>query len=489
MHSTKNAYAHAADRASPAGYRKVAPHDVRHQEREGHVQVEQLELHLEELQTAQAAAEVHVEPTAAAPTSKKPSRKPLPEHLPREVVTHLPEHDCCPDCGGALRNFGEDVAEILEFIPANFKVIRHVRPKFSCTGCERWSKRLRLRALLHAVLPDPVCLPMCWSRSMRSLAALSPVRDLLPRGCRSRSLHSRRLGGRSSALLAPLVEAVRTHVLSATRVHADDTPVPVLAPGNGRTKTGRLWTYVRDDRPQAPILPPAVWFAYSPDRSGEHPDASQELPWPSRRMLTQDFILFMKAEGSSKSLVGRTLGASSTTSTPPTRRLPPRGPSGASACSVRASKSRCAAARRSGWRPGQARARPVMEELRVWLDQTLPPLRQERYGRSNPLRARALGRAYTLSRRWHRRDQRPPPNARCASSRSEGKTICSQARTQEGNAPPPIYSLLGTAKLNGINPERYLRTGPGSGSRDHPVSRIEELLPWNIAAEDTAAPS
>src|ERR1700746_2998239 len=100
------------------------------------IQIEQLELHLEELETAQAAARVSVE-VPEAKTKSKPSRKPLPVHLPREVVTHLPEQDCCPDCGEALRNFGEDVAEILEYIPANFKGIRHVRPKFACTGCER----------------------------------------------------------------------------------------------------------------------------------------------------------------------------------------------------------------------------------------------------------------------------------------------------------------------------------------------------------------
>ena len=104
------------------------------------VQVEQFELQLEETETEQAAAEEKIEAPAAevTPGSKShPSRKPLPAHLPREVVTHLPGHDCCPDCGGALRNFGEDVAEILEYIPANFKVIRHVRPKFSCKQYER----------------------------------------------------------------------------------------------------------------------------------------------------------------------------------------------------------------------------------------------------------------------------------------------------------------------------------------------------------------
>ena len=99
------------------------------------IQLEQLELQLEETESAQAADEVSTERAAVA-TKLKPSRKPLPAHLPREVITHHPEHDCCPDCGGQLRNFGEDVAEVLEYIPANFKVIRHVRPKFACTQCE-----------------------------------------------------------------------------------------------------------------------------------------------------------------------------------------------------------------------------------------------------------------------------------------------------------------------------------------------------------------
>jgi len=104
------------------------------------IQVEQFELRLEETETEQAAVEVQIEaPTSEAKSSSKsrPSRKPLPAHLPREVITHLPGHDCCPDCGGQLRNFGEDVAEMLEYIPANFKVIRHVRPKFACKQCER----------------------------------------------------------------------------------------------------------------------------------------------------------------------------------------------------------------------------------------------------------------------------------------------------------------------------------------------------------------
>jgi hypothetical protein len=102
------------------------------------VQLEQLELELEELETAQAAAETAAEAAYPPATPKaRPQRKPLPSHLKREAITHAPEHDSCPDCGGALKQFGEDVSEQLEYVPESFKVIRHVRPKFACNQCER----------------------------------------------------------------------------------------------------------------------------------------------------------------------------------------------------------------------------------------------------------------------------------------------------------------------------------------------------------------
>jgi len=203
-------------------------------------QIEQLEFQLEDLQAASAIEEAQAVPPADRPASAKPFRRPLPEHLPREVHTHLPGHEACPDCGGRLRELGEDVAEMLEYVRACFKVIRHVRPKLSCDACDR---------IVQAPAPSrPI------DRGLAGPGLLAHVRV-----------------GATSELLAPLVEVVRDHVMSASKLHADDTPVPVLAPGNGRTKTGRLWTYVRDDRPSGDTTAPAVWFAYSPDRKGEHP--------------------------------------------------------------------------------------------------------------------------------------------------------------------------------------------------------------------------
>jgi transposase len=239
------------------------------------IQVEQFELQLEETETEQAVAEEEIEAPASEtkPGSKsRPSRKPLPAHLPREVVTHLSGQDCCPDCGGQLRNFGEDVAEILEYIPANFKVIRHVRPKFACKKCERVVEAPAPSRTIERGLAGPGLLAHVLVAKYADHCPLFRQSEIYAR--EGVELDRSTLAGwvgASSELLTPLVDALRKHVLSASKIHADDTPVPVLAPGNGKTKTGRLWTYVRDERSAGENTAPAVWFAYSPDRKGEHP--------------------------------------------------------------------------------------------------------------------------------------------------------------------------------------------------------------------------
>ena len=211
-------------------------------------------------------------PQAGSKRRSRPARKPLPEDLPREVVTHLPPHNCCPDCGGALRQFGEDVSEQLERIPATFKVIRHVRPKFACAGCERVVEAPAPARPIERGLPGPALLAHVLVSKYADHSPLYRQSEIFAR--EGVDLDRSTLAGwvgAASELLAPLVDEIRKHVLAASKIHADDTPVPVLAPGNGKTKTGRLWTYVRDDRPAGYTTAPAVWFAYSEDRKGEHP--------------------------------------------------------------------------------------------------------------------------------------------------------------------------------------------------------------------------
>jgi transposase len=237
-------------------------------------QIEQLELKLEELEAnrAELAPELPAEPAVLdrSPASRK--RRSLPDHLPREVHTHLPSEESCSDCGGALKKLGEDISEMLEYLPASFKVIRHIRPRMCCAGCDRIvqapapsrpiDRGLAGPGLLAHVLTAKFCdhLPLYRQSEIYAREGVDLDRSTLAKWV-----------GESSSLLAPLVEVLRRYVLSADKLHGDDTPVPVLAPGTGKTKTGRLWTYVRDDRPSASLDAPAVWFAYSPDRKGEHP--------------------------------------------------------------------------------------------------------------------------------------------------------------------------------------------------------------------------
>lgn len=237
------------------------------------IQLEQLELQLEEEETTQAEAEAAVERVSPAQEPKsRTERKPLPEHLRREVVTHVPDGHCCPDCGGQLRQFGEDVSEQLEYIPESFKVIRHLRPKYCCTGCDH---------IVEAAAPSRPIERGLAGPSLLAHVIVSKYADHLPL-YRQSEIYARQgveiprstlagWVGAASDLLSPLVDAIQKHVLAGGKLHADDTPIPVLSPGNGKTKTGRLWTYVRDDRPAGEETAPAVWFAYSEDRKGEHP--------------------------------------------------------------------------------------------------------------------------------------------------------------------------------------------------------------------------
>ena len=245
--------------------------------------IEQLELMLDELETEAAVGPIAGEPMAVASSAvadenesaavrkKSPGRRPLPEHLPRREIVHTP--DCtCPACGGAMRKVGEDVSEVLDYIPGRFEVIRHIRPALSCRRCE---------SMVQMPMPS---LPVERGRPSAGLLAhilVSKYCDHTPL-YRQAGIYAREgvdldravmanWVGKSVWIAAPLVEAISGHVMAATALHGDDTPVPVLAPGAGKTKTGRLWVYLRDERPYAGAAPPAVIYRYSADRKGEHP--------------------------------------------------------------------------------------------------------------------------------------------------------------------------------------------------------------------------
>src|SRR6201993_4780142 len=260
---------------------KKLRHEQFGQSSERHAVLEQLELSLAEMEedASQAETTARIAVNAAASANikvaaferRKPARRPLPEHLPRERIVY-PSPSACPCCGGILHKLGEDITETLEVIPRQWKVIQHVREKFSCRSCEAITQPpapshpiARGRAgpsLLAHILFSKYGLHLPLNRQSATYARegveleVSTLADWV---------------GAAAATLMPLVEAIRNQVFAAERIHADDTTVPVLAAG--KTRTGRLWTYVRDDRPFAGPAPPAAAFFYSPDRGGAHPEA------------------------------------------------------------------------------------------------------------------------------------------------------------------------------------------------------------------------
>ena len=241
-------------------------------------EIEQLELAIESLETDQAERMAAASPVVAAAIDdavekQKPARRPLPEHLPREEVRHAAACTC-PHCGGGLRRIGEEVSETLDYVPGRFKVIRHVREKLSCRACD---------TVIAAPAPDHAIARGRAGAGLLAHIVVSKFDDHLPLYRQAEifaregvSLETSTLSGwvgATAAALKPLVDALAADVFAGDTLYVDDTPVPVLAPGTGKTKTGRLWTYVRDERPFAGSRPPAALFFYSPDRKGEHPKA------------------------------------------------------------------------------------------------------------------------------------------------------------------------------------------------------------------------
>ncbi|MHB8355130.1 MAG: IS66 family transposase [Vulcanimicrobiaceae bacterium] len=452
-------------------------------------QIEQLELWVEELETADAQlACVVAEQTKSPPVVPKPRRE-FSAHLPRETQVIAPCEQACPDCGGALKHLGDDVSEMLELEPIRFKVIRRVRPKLACAKCD---------TIVQAPAPArPI------ERGMAGPGLLAHVlvgkyADHLP-FYRQAEIYARegvdldrtllaQWAGNVSALLMPLTDALRAHVFAADVVHADDTPIPVLAPGNGKTKTGRLWTYVRDERPCAGTVAPAVWFAYTADRRGEHP----------QRHL-HDFTGILQADGyagySKLYDGGRVTEAAcwahvrrKFVDLHELHKSPVAGQMldqiGALYAIEKEIRGRPPNDRRAVRRE---RSRPLLDEMNVWLQQTLQTLSQKsatakaiRYALS---RWDALGR-FCDDGRIAIDNNAAERALRCVALGR--KNFLFAGSDAGGETAAAIYSLLGSAKLNGHNPEAFLRevlTRIG----EHPISRIEELLPWNLQAAEADA--
>lgn len=445
-------------------------------------QVEQLQLELEELQIAEA--ELQRTPGPKDPTPHRhPKRQPLPDHLPRDIETHQPKAAACPECGGAWRQIGEDVSEVLEYVPASFRVTRHVRPKYTCAGCE---------CMTQAAAPSRPIERSFAGPGLLAHVLVSKFADHLPL-YRQSQIYAREnvelsdstladwVGG-CSRLLQPLVEALRQHVLAASKLHADDTPVPVLAPGNGQTKTGRLWTYVRDDRPSHDPTPPAVWFAYSPNRQGEHPQ--RHLQHFKGVLQADGYAGFAKLYASGEiqeaacwAHVRRKfydLHVSRPSSITQTA-LEQIAALYAIEAEIRGSPPEQRRAIR------QARSQPRLIAFNTWLNQTLPTLSHK--SETTAAIQYALNRWQALVRYVDDGQIEIDNNAAERSLRGIAvgrRNYLFMGSDEGGHRAAAIYSLIGSAKLNDLNPEAYL-CQVLSIIADYRINQISDLLPWNIS--------
>ena len=459
----------------------------------------QLELALEELEAVEA------ETTAALPVSDapepasepasdraKPARRPLPAHLPRETVTHEPVVASaggvacgCPACGGVLRPLGEDITEVLEYVPASWKVIRHVRPKLSCRTCEAVvqapAKGLLARRLRHGpgliahtlVAKYADHLPLYRQSEIHGRNGIEIDRSTLADSV-----------GHATKILEPLVDLLIADVMASPVLHGDDTPVPVLAPGAGRTATGRLWVYARDERPHGGSRPPAAVYHYSPDRKGEHPKdhlasftghlhadgygGFNDLYLPGRKPGPVHEVAcwaharrkFFEIHAATKSPIA-----------------------GEAVDRIKALYNIEAEAR--GQPPDirrairQERARPILDNLKTWLDAQLP-----RIPKGGEL-ARAIRYATT---RWPALTRYIGDGTLEIDNNAAERAIRGLAIGRKkwlfagshagGDRAAAVYTLIETAKLNGVDPQAWL-TDVLDRIDDHPNKRLAELLPWN----------
>ena len=459
--------------------------------------LDQLELQLADLEENSAPAEtaaqiVTVEKiTVSSFERRKPARRPLPAHLPRERIVY-PAPSTCPCCGdNRLRKIGEDVTETLELIPRQWKVIQHVREKFSCRACEAisqppapWHPIARGRAgpklLAHILFAKyGLHLPLNRQSDVYQREGIelevSTLADWV---------------GAAAATLMPVVEMIQSHVFAAERIHADDTTVPVLA--KGKTRIGRLWTYVRDDRPFGGPDPPAAVFFYSRDRGAEHPE--RHLANFAGLMQAAAYAGFTKLYA-------------------PVRK---GGPITEAACWAHARRKFFDLARlaqapiaadavkridllfaiereinglspQERARVRQERSRPLTAELQTWFYQQRPKLSK------NNDTTKAIN--YILTR-WDAFTRFLDDGRICLSNNAAERELRTVAvgrknwtfagSDEGGRRAAAIYTLIATAKLNTIDPQAWL-ADVLARLPDHSSKRIHELLPWNWRQESNAA--
>ena len=420
--------------------------------------------------------------------SGKAGRKPLPSYLPREEVRHEPEGQACPDCGGKLHSIGEDTSEVLDYVPARFKVIRHVRPRFACRACETITQ-----------MPAP-SLPIEGGRPSPGLLAQVMVAkycDHLPLYRQSEiyrrvgvDLHRSTLAGwvgRASWLLSPLGEALSGYVLEAAKLHGDDTPVPVLDPGRGKTKQGRLWVYLRDDRNSGDVSAPAVSFRYSPDRKGERP--ADHLKGYKGYLQADAYAGYDRLYSTGEIIeVGcwaharrKIFDAHEATGSPTAAQaLEKIGALYKIEARIRGRPPSCRQSLR------QEDAGPLLADLKRWLGEQLAKLapKSDLAGAIRYVLAHWQALTRYLDDGRLEIDNNLAENALRPIALGR-KNYLFAGSDQGGKRAALLYSLLVTCRLNDIDPYAYL-SDVLARIADHPIKRIDELLPFNWAKASQA---
>jgi transposase len=454
-------------------------------------EIEQLEFWVEALETAAAerSFELDQQPGAVPALRSPKPRREFPAHLPRETLTIAPRESSCPDCTGELKYLGEDVTEFLEIEPVRFKVIRQVRTKLACAHCDKIVQAPAPARPIERGMAGPGLLAHVLCGKYGDHIPLYRQAEIYAReGVELDRSQMAEWAGLCTVLLTSVTAALKAYVLAADVVHADDTPLPVLAPGRGKTKIGRMWTYVVDGRPAGGEGAPAVWHAYSADRRGEHPQ--EHLKGFTGILQADGYAGFSKIYDGGQVLEAACWAHARRkfVDLHELHKLPVAKEAldqiGDLYAIEKEIRGRSPDERRAA---RQEYSRPVLDKLKIWFEDTLRTLSQKS--------ATAKAIRYSLTR-WEALcrycdDGRIEidNNAAERSLRAIAlgrKNFMFAGSDVGGERAAALYSLVGTAKLNGIDPEAYLRELLTRIS-DHPINRIEELLPWNLCAAKSKA--
>lgn len=454
--------------------------------------IEQLDMLVDDAEEteAQGAARRQSSASSGRPEKAHPVRQAFPEHLPREVIEHAAA--CiCPQCGSErLTKIGTDKREVLEYVPSHFKVIVHSRPKMACRHCEAVTQEPMPSLPIERGIPGP---------GLLAHVLISKYCDHLP-VYRQSVIYARdgvdldrstmaEWVGKMAFLLEPLAERIGDYVRSGEVIHADDTPLPVLEPGSGKTKTGRLWVAVRDERPWASRSPPAVYYRYSPDRRAERAWA---LLKDCRGYLQADAYAGFKELYASLPSTGKPQMSEvacwaharrkiyevhAATASPAAELLLERI---AELFAIESQVNGCPPEKRLAAR--MKHAVPLLAKMKTEFEAVLSRI-SGKSSLAGALRY-ALSRwaAFTRYTTDGRLDISNNAAERAIRPVAIGRKNWLFAGSDDGgDRAAVIYTLIETAKMNGIEPESYLRAVI-ERIADHPMKQIDELLPWKINA-------